>query len=255
MHHGVFAVGHSALTLHGHYMAAVLAGGPRAALSHRSAADLWELRVGGGRVTITVPHARGASPPALRVHRSRMWLPADVTEVHGIRVTTVARTFLDLAGVATARELARALDTAERRDLFDLAAVDDVLARARGRRGVIALRDALAAWRPRYTRSELEDRFLELPAQAGLPEPMQNVLLHGELGQHEVDAFWPTAGLVVELDSFAFHRTRGDRERDAATDADLELAGYRVLRLTWDDVTTHADRTVRRLRRLMTADR
>jgi hypothetical protein len=179
-----------------------------------------------------------------------MLLPGDVTELHGIPVTTVARTLLDLAGVASARELARAVDAAERRDLFDLAAVDDVLARARGRRGVVALRDAIAAWRPRYTRSELEDRFAALVEKAGLPPPQLNVLLDGEHAQHEVDAFWPATWLVVELDSFAYHRTRRDRERDAARDADLELAGYRVVRLTWDEATMHAERTVRRLRRL-----
>ena len=255
VHHGVFAVGHRAVTLHGRYMAAVLAGGPHAALSHRSAADLWELRIGSGRISITVPHPRAALPKTLRVHRSRMLLPADVTELHGIRVTTVARTLLDLAGVASTRELARAIDTAERRDLFDLTAVDDLLARARGRRGTSGLRQAVAAWRPRWTRSELEDRFLALVDEASLPEPQHNVLLQGEVAQHEVDALWPEPGLVVELDSFAYHRTRRDRERDAATDADLELAGYRVMRLTWDEATTHADRTLRRLRRLMAADR
>jgi predicted transcriptional regulator of viral defense system len=250
VHHGIFAVGYPAITLHGRYMAAVLAGGPRAALSHRSAADLWDLRTGSTRVTITVPHPRRAVPAAVRVHRSRMLLPGDVTELHGIPVTTVARTLLDLAGVASARELARAVDAAERHDLFDLAAVDDVLARARGRRGAVALRDAIAAWRPRYTRSELEDRFAALVEKAGLPPPQLNVLLDGEHAQHEVDAFWPATWLVVELDSFAYHRTRRDRERDAARDADLELAGYRVVRLTWDEATMHAERTVRRLRRL-----
>jgi hypothetical protein len=253
IHHGVFAVGHRAITLQGRYMAAVLAGGPRAALSHRSAADLWELRTGSRRVTITVPHARAALPAQLRVHRSRILALDHVTELHGIPVTTVARTLLDLAGVASGRELARAIDTAERRDLFDLAAVDDVLALARGRSGAVALRDAIATWRPRNTRTELEDLFLDLVAQVGLPEPMHNVLLHGDRAQHEVDAFWPATGLVVELDSFAFHRTRSDHARDAATAADLELAGYRVLRLSWDEVTTHAERTVRRLRALIAA--
>jgi very-short-patch-repair endonuclease len=98
----------------------------------------------------------------------------------------------------------------------------------------------------------LEDRFVELVERANLPFPRLNVLVDGERLQHEVDAFWPSQRLVVQLDGFAYHRTRRDRERDAGTDADLELAGFRVLRLTWDDVTLHRARTVRRLRRLVT---
>jgi very-short-patch-repair endonuclease len=139
------------------------------------------------------------------------------------------------------------VDAAERLDLFDLTAVEDVLARGRGRRGTAALRRAVGDWRPRHTRSELEDRFQELIAATELPRPRFNALLDGEGAQHEVDAFWASQRLVVQLDGFAFHRTRRDRERDASTDADLELAGLRVVRLTWDDVTRHADRTVRRL--------
>ena len=183
----------------------------------------------------------------LRVYRSRMFDPGDFTEREGSPVTTVARTLLDLAGVVSARELARAVDTAERLDLFDLAAVEEVLARARGRRGAAALRRAIAGWQRRHTRSELEDRFAELVAQFALPPPDLNVLLDGEQSQHEVDALWPSQRLVVQLDGFAYHRTRRDRERDADADADLELAGFRVVRLTWNEVTRHADRTVRRL--------
>jgi very-short-patch-repair endonuclease len=73
------------------------------------------------------------------------------------------------------------------------------------------------------------------------------VLVDGERQTHEVDAFWPAHGLVVQLDGFAYHRTRRDHERDASATADLELAGYRVMRLTWGDVTLHARRTLRRL--------
>ena len=64
---------------------------------------------------------------------------------------------------------------------------------------------------------------------------------------HEVDAFWADQQLAIQLDGFEFHRTRRDRERDAASDADLELAGHRVMRLTWDDVGVHGERTLRRL--------
>ncbi|MGH2979867.1 MAG: DUF559 domain-containing protein [Solirubrobacterales bacterium] len=189
------------------------------------------------------------------MHRSRMSSPGDFTERDGIRVTTVARTLLDLATVLSRREVARAVDRAERLYLFDLGSVEEVLARARGRRGAAALRAAIAAWRPRHTCSELEDRFLELLASTALPLPRLNVPVTGERDEQEVDAFWPSQRLVVQLDGFAYHRTRRDRERDAATDADLELAGFRTLRLTWDDVTVHDGRTVRRLRRLIVSGR
>jgi hypothetical protein len=246
LHRGVYAVGHRAISLHGIYLAAVLAGGPAAALSHRAAAHLWGLRSGPAGVTITVPRHR-AGPRRVEVHQSRLLGCTDVTEREGISVTTVARTLLDVAGIVAARELERAVDRAERLELFDLTSVEDVLSRARGRRGAGALRHAVAAWLPRYTRSELEGRFADLLLHSPLPPAEFNVLLDGHESQHEVDAFWPSHRLVVQLDGFAYHRTRRDRERDAATDADLELAGYRVVRLTWDDVTLHAERTVRRL--------
>lgn len=248
LHPGVYAVGHPSVPKRGRYLAAVLACGPDAALSHRSAADLWGLRPSSGAIEVTAPRAR-AGPGKLKVHRSRMLAPSDVTPVDAIPVTTVARTLLDLAGALPPRDLARALDRAERLELFDLAAVDAVLERARGRRGAAGLRRAIAGWRPSQARSELEDRARELIEAGGLPRPRFNALLDGERATHEVDAFWPAQRLVVQLDGFAYHRTRQDRERDAAAEADLDLAGHAVLRLTWDDVTAHPARTLRRLQR------
>lgn len=250
LHRGVYAVGHPSISERGRYLGAVLAGGPAAALSHRSAATLWDLRPASLRIEVTVPRGR-PGPSELAIHRSRMLDPVDFTSLHGIRVTTVARTLLDLGAILRSPDLARAVDRAERLELFDLRAVEDLLARARGRRGAAAVRGAIAGWRPHDTRSELEDRHQRLLRAANLPWPRFNVLLDGERATHEVDAFWPSRALVVQLDGFAYHRTRRDRERDATSDADLELAGYRVLRLTWDDVVVHADRTARRLSRLL----
>jgi very-short-patch-repair endonuclease len=250
LHLGVYAVGHASLTAYGRYMAAVLACGPDAALSHRSAVALSDLRASRGLIEVTSPRQLGPRP-GLLIHRSRTLRPEDRTVLHGIPVTTVARTLLDLAAVVPARELASALDRAERLDLFDLSEIHATLSRARGRRGAAALRRAIAEWEPRRTRSELEDRFRELLADSGLASPRTNVLVDGASRTHEVDVYWPARQLVVELDGFAFHRTRGDRERDAARDADLELAGQRVVRFTWDDVSKHQDRTLRRLSNLV----
>jgi very-short-patch-repair endonuclease len=225
-------------------MAGVLACGPGAALSHRSAADLWCLHASDTDIAVTVPRTR-SGPPELEVHSSRMLSRSDFDRLDGIPVTSVARTLLDIAVFVTPLQLVRAVDRAERRDLFDLVAVDAVLSRAKGRNGAQALRRAIAAWRPRYTRSELEDRFQDLLHATSLPSPLFNTLVRGERRSHEVDALWPSHRLAVQLDGFAFHRTRRDRERDAATDADLELAGYRVVRLTWGDVTSNRARTIR----------
>ena len=250
LHVGVYAVGHASVTIYGRYMAAVLACGPDAMLSHRSAGSIRDLRTSRGRIEVTSPRQLGPRPGVL-IHRSRTLCEEDCGELHGIPVTTVARTLLDLAAVLPPRELARALDRAERLNLFDLAEIHAALGRARGRRGAAALRRAIAEWEPHHTRSELEDRFRELVSGAGLPPPRMNLQLRGASRTHEVDALWPASRLVVELDGFAFHRTRSDRERDAARDADLEVAGYRVMRLTWDEVTVHRARTLRRLRLLL----
>jgi very-short-patch-repair endonuclease len=116
------------------------------------------------------------------------------------------------------------------------------------------LRVAVADWRPRDTRSELEEDFADMVDASRLEPPLYNVLIEAERGRYEVDALWPAQRVVVELDGFAYHRTRRDRERDAEKDADLELAGYRVVRLTSGDVATRRDRTTRRLERLILAD-
>ena len=244
----VFAVGLDPLSMRGRYLAAVMAGGSGAVLSHRSAAALWELRANTTRTEITV--RRGRDPIAgIRTHTSRGLPAGDVTSRDGIPVTSVARTLLDLSAVVKTPELLNAIDRSERLGLFDLTAVVDVLDRANGRKGARALRRAVAAYRTSTQKSELERRFKELVEEtADIPTPSFNAVVQGEQRTHEVDAFWPDEKLAVQVDGFEFHRTRRDRERDAASDADLELAGCRVLRLTWDDVTVHAERTLRRLR-------
>jgi hypothetical protein len=226
----------------------VLASGPGALLSHRSAADLWRVRPNASRLEVTVPKNR-AGPPGVQVHRTRMLAPQDFTVHDAIPVTTPARTLLDLSAVVKTHELAPAIDRAERLGLFDLTAVTELLERANGRRGARALRRAIAAYEPSTQKSELERRFKTLlETTTDIPRPLFNAAVQGEKTTHEVDAFWPRQSLAVQLDGFEFHRTRRDREHDADSDADLELAGHRVMRLTWDDVAVHGERTLRRLR-------
>jgi hypothetical protein len=251
LHHlyrGVYSVGLPHVTGPGRYLAAVMACGPDAVLSHRCAADLWGLRPNSSRLEVTGPTNR-PGPPGIQVHSTRMLAPQDFTIHDAIPVTSVARTLLDLSGVVRPQELAKAIDRAERLRLFDLTSVNDVLERANGRRGARALGRAIAAYESSTQKSELERRFKGLIETAtDIPTPTFNAAVEGEKATHEVDAFWPQQRLAVQLDGFEFHRTRRDRERDADSDADLELAGNRVMRLTWDDVAVNGERTLRRLR-------
>jgi len=243
----VYALGTNRLSTRGSYLASVMACGPGTALSHRSAANLWGIRPGSGLLEVTVP-AVSREVSAVRSHRTRVLDPQDFTLLDGIPVTSVARTLLDLAAVLRPPDLEVVIDRAERSGLFDLNAVLDVLERARGKKGAAALKGVVAAYEHSTQRSELERAFKRLLKTAhDIRSPFFNALTDGETGTHEVDALWEER-LVVQLDGFAFHRTRRDRERDALSDADLELAGYRVMRLTWDDVTVNGDRTLRRLR-------
>jgi peroxiredoxin len=112
-----------------------------------------------------------------------------------------------------------------------------------------AFRRAIAAYRPSTQKSKLERRFRALlETAADTPSPFFNAVVEGEEAAHEVDAYWERHRLGIQVDGFEFHRTRRDRERDAASDADLELAGHRVIRFTWDEVTIHSECTLRRVR-------
>jgi very-short-patch-repair endonuclease len=236
LHRGVYAVGHRRLRREGFWLAAVLAAGRGAALSHRDAAGLHGLRpanhVG---VDVTTPR-RAADAPGIRVHRAAL-AADDVIVRDGVPVTTVARTLVDLAGVVPAHHLAKALDEAERLRVLDLRTLGEATARTRTRRGRghRALREVLADLRARriqLTRSDLEDRFLALLDAHGLPRPRTNAVVEGM----EVDALWSAKRLVVELDGWAFHHTATAFQRDRERSNDLARAGYQVLRFTHGDV-------------------
>jgi hypothetical protein len=171
---GVYAVGVPRVSFPGRYLAVVMACGPDAWLSHRSAADLWGLRPNASRLEVTVPEKR-EGPPGAQVYRTRVLAPQDFTVHDGIPVTSVARTLLDLSAVVKAPDLAIAIDRAERSRIFDLTAVVDVLDRAKGRRGAQALRRAIAAYEPSTQKSLLERRFKALLTTApDIPRPIFN---------------------------------------------------------------------------------
>ena len=144
IHTGVYAVGHKLLTGHGRRMAAVLAAGPGAALSHRSGAVHLGLRPSGpGSIEVTSPR-KGLRRPGITIHASRSLDPSAIVVHHGVPCTTVARTLVDLSAVVTPRVLDRALEQATILRLFDGAEMDAALAAANGRRGTSTLRRPLA---------------------------------------------------------------------------------------------------------------
>jgi hypothetical protein len=235
VHRAVYAVVHpGVLRREGRRLAAVLACGEGAVLSHVSAAAHWELvDSAAARVDVTAPVTR-AGMPGIRLHRSRS-LDARDTDTHrGIPITSVPRTLLDLAATVRSDRLERALAQAQRLQLYDHRAVEKVIARSNGHRGTGALAKATSRDDPKWTRSELEAWFLTLVRDMGLPEPLVNSSLtapdHPRL---EVDFSWPTHHLIVELDGWETHRTRAAFEQDRARDTALTAAGWRVVRFTW----------------------
>jgi very-short-patch-repair endonuclease len=249
-HAGVYSVGRREVTSEGLFMAAVLAGGPGAVLSHRSAGDLYGIhRNAHPRIEVTVPKQR-RSRDGVTFHTCVL-APDEVGTVDGIPVTTVPRTLLDLAASLRPRQLERALNEAEALRLYDHLSLDHLLTRYRRRAVSRAIRAALHARRTgeKVTRSELELRFLEFLDAAGLPEPETNAIVEG----FEVDCVWRGQRVIVELDSRAFHLTRAAFEADRERDRVLQAAGWRPVRITSAQLDLTSTRLKDDLRRLLGA--
>jgi very-short-patch-repair endonuclease len=213
-------------------MAALLASGPRAALSEYTAIAMW--RILGelpATVEVSVP-GNQRDRPGIRVHRNR---PLDhVTSLDGCRITTPAATLADLAPRLSERDLARAIEQAQ---ILRLATHAELVA-------LLPSRSSRALRRqPRLTRSEAERRLLELIDRAGLPRPLTNV----RVGRHEVDLLWPAQKLIVEVDGYAYHGNRRAFERDRARDAELTALGHRVVRVTFRHITEEPEALIARL--------
>ncbi len=177
------------------------------------------------------------SRPGIRAHVGTL-LRRDITTVDHIPCTSVARSLLDLADVIDARALDRAIERAEILRVFDLEAINDVLDRGGGHRGVAKLDHALTLYLPEiHTRSELEAKFLALCRTASLPSPVVNGRIGVGATALEVDFHWPSARLVVETDGHAAHGTQAAFERDRRRDQMLTAAGWRVVRFTWRQLT------------------
>ena len=222
IHRGVYALSPAELAPQAQWMAAVLAGGAGATLSHWSAASLWRMRPGiGPKSHVTTPTYRRSSAN-LAFHQSR--LPRDeVTIEQGIPTSTPARTLLDLAPLLPSPVLARMFDAAP----GEGAPLATLLDRYPRRPGAAKLRALLAKAAP-FTRSDLEAKVLAEMRRKGLPAPRVNLIVDG----YEVDFAWPDLRVIAELDSYVTHGSQQAFERDRARDRRLTIAGWSVVRLT-----------------------
>jgi len=234
-------------------MAAVLASGPEAVLSHWSAAALWTIRPNSrSRIDITTPHKSRTWDGIRRHHKS---LPADeVTVEDGIPVTSVPRTIFDLAATESIDVVKAMLREAEYRELHDRLSLWDLLERYPGRRGVRRVRSALerlGAEPPGHKRSPLEERFASFLRQCHLPLPRFNdwLLVNGK--RYQVDCHWPGTGQIVELDGWQGHSTRSAFREDRARDRALKVAGYSVTRITWTQLEDEPEAIAADLRVLL----
>jgi hypothetical protein len=251
LHRDAYAVGHRVVTKRGKWLAAVLAMGPGAMLSHESAAALWGLAGDRPKIDVNAPRGRQCRPgrSGIRLHRCKFHRD-EVVVRGGIPVTTVARTLFDLAERSPLHDLKSAWDEADRLHLLHLrevaVAYDRGYGRRRARKRIKPFLDA----EQRYvedTASPLEDRFAAFCAAHHLPPPQTNVLVDGD----EVDALWPAARLIVELDSWEFHAHRTAFETDRSRDTDHLLVGYRTIRVTHRRLSQEPDRLAAQIRALL----
>jgi very-short-patch-repair endonuclease len=250
VHREVFAVGHTRLAIRAPWWAALLAYGPGAVLSHQSAAILWGIRrMRRGPVHVTAPRGRQGlrRRSGIWIHRCKLQR-GDATTRDGFPVTTLARTIFDLAEVVPYETLKGAAEEADRLKLLRLRELEEVCERGRGRRSLKPMRRLLVELRPpEEGRSPLEIRFAAFIREHRLPHPVQNADVLG----HEVDALWPKAKLIVELDSWEHHGHRAAFERDRARDPELLIAGYRTIRVTHRRLDREPERLAEEIRQLL----
>jgi very-short-patch-repair endonuclease len=253
LHPGVYAVGHRSVPKQGWWMAAVLASGPDAVLSHRTAAALWSLRgYSGGAIHVTAPHKSASSK---RVRRHHSPLPADeVALKDGIPATSVHRTIYDLSATVSVDEVIAMIKEAEYRNLWDRLSLWDLLERYPGKRGSRNLRFALKRLREEPTgrkRSKLEERFAPFLRRHHLPLPRFNDWIALEPKGYRVDCHWPNVRLIVELDGWQGHSSRSAFQDDRARDRALRVAGYSVIHLTWAQLDSEPEAVAADLRALL----
>ena len=245
LHRGVYRAG-PLVVARARELAALLACGPHACISHRSAGFLWQLLPDPGDdvpVDVSLGHGHRGRRPDIRVHR--VALRADeVTTLDRIRLTTLSRTIVDLAAVLDRGGLERVLAQGERVHQLDRAKLLVHVASHAGRPGAPLLRSLFCdEVGPAFTRSEAEARFLALMRKAELPAPETNV----RVGDYEVDFLWRSERLVVEVDGIAYHSSTRSFENDRRRDARLAARGLTVVRVTWKQIVREPEAMLVRL--------
>ena len=253
VHHGVYLFGTSTFLPGARELAAVLACGESGCVSHESAAALWGLIAHhDGDVHITIAGSSRRRREGIQIHRMGALDPDDVRELRGIPVVSPARALLDYAPIAAPAALERSIAEAYALRLTTERELSRMVARNPHRPGVGVLRAELAREQgPRWTRREGERQVKELIRRADLPPPLTNVVVAG----YEADFFWPQQRLVVEFDGYQFHGHRRAFERDRRRDAAHVLAGYRVIRITWRQLTEEPLRVAAILAAALSANR
>jgi len=228
-------------------MAAVLACGEASVLSLASAAVVLRLLSGTSgdrRIHVSTWGGYRSPGPGVWVHRVARMQPDEITRFRGVPVTTPARTILDLAGAGSLKDLEQAFARAFREKLTDRNEISRLLERYPRRKGTGVLCEMLSSpSEPALLRSEAEFRFLALVREYHLPAPAGNAKVCG----HEVDFFWRSRKLVVEVDGYAFHSASEAFEHDRSRDATLAAKGYRVMRVTWRQITEEPNHLIIRL--------
>lgn len=245
VHRGVYAVGRPPVLPIERAAAVLLACGPKAALSHGSAMTLWSFwKHWDDPFEVTVSGDR--RPKGIRIHRSCTLRRRDVTTHHGLRVTSPARTVLDMAPRLKRRQLTRLINDARLAKLLTLDDLAEVVAHNRGHSGAPLLRPHLD--NPQNpTRSEGEDDFPTFCERHGLPTPVLNAVVHG----FEVDAYFPAERLIVELDGWPLHRDRDTFESDRDRDATMLMHAIPTVRITYDRLDHDPDREATRLQTIL----
>jgi very-short-patch-repair endonuclease/predicted transcriptional regulator of viral defense system len=251
LHHGVYAVGHRALTVESRWMAAVLAHGPDAVLSHRSAGQLWGLYPR-SEITpeVTVPGSR-KTKPGIVAHRGSPRAD-EVGTRWRIPVTSVARTMFDLAGMLGEREVERAWNEMEVREYRPRLSVPDLIERYPGRPGTALLTRLAAGEAVGITRNELEEAFLALIDRHGLPRPRMNAHLALRDRFYEVDALWEERRVAIELDGGGAHATKKAFQEDRERDRILTAERYTTARITWRQIHDTPDEVASDLHLILT---
>jgi hypothetical protein len=230
---GVYAVGRPQLSREARWMAAVLAAGSSAALSHRSAAALWGFgKEHADYIDISIRRHSAGRLPGIRCHRRPTLPPTAFTSRFNIPLTEPVRTFLDLTRVAGPTTVERAINEADKRGVIDADALRHALDDHAGEPGVRPLRRILDKHTFRLSDDELERLFRPLAAAAGLPIPLTKHMLD----RFEVDFFWPGLDLVVETDGWRYHRTPSAQSRDALRFQVHTAAGRTPLRFSHHQV-------------------